>query len=70
MIEMAVGGSAGTCTIPQCEKEMYLPQLRHHRAALLEDVGGVLLIDEVGEMVLQCFLIAAFLLILENLDDD
>lgn len=36
---------------------------------MLEDVGAVLFINEVGEMVLQCFFIAALFLILENFDD-
>lgn len=46
------------------------PQLRHHRAALFEDVCAIFLVDEVGEVVLQRFFITALFLILEDLDNN
>jgi hypothetical protein len=49
-------------------KDQDLPQLRHHRTALFENVCAVFLIDEVGEMVLQRFFIAAFFLVFKYLD--
>jgi hypothetical protein len=55
---------------PRCGKEWHSLQLCHHGTALRQDVRAIFLIDEVGEMALQRFFIAAFLLVFKNFDDD
>lgn len=55
---------------PAGEEGGHSLKLCHHGTALRQDVRAILLIDEVGEMVLQRFFIAAFLLVFKNFDND
>jgi hypothetical protein len=51
-------------------KEGHSLKLCHHGTALRQHVRAIFLIDEVGEMVLQRFFIAAFFLVLKDFDDN